>query len=234
LQGEPKAAAIPPLTGDAFYVVVIEMEVSRQFVGRQRVGITDILVRSRTWLFASENRAYVEKVARGLKSRQIRVFYDLYEEANLWGKNLYEHLTEVYQDQASFTVMFISKEYAAKLWTNHERRSAQSRAFETKQEYFLPVRFDDTKVSRVLRTVGYIDLRTKTPADLCELIIAKLRGVRNTTSAKVNKQSNVEVPRSPVKKGPDDSAGFRSQGELMKQVHILTLVQDSIFCELNG
>jgi len=42
LQGEPKAAAIPPLTGDVFYVVVIEMEVSRQFVGRQRVGITAI------------------------------------------------------------------------------------------------------------------------------------------------------------------------------------------------
>jgi hypothetical protein len=42
LQGEAKAAAIASLIGDALPVIVVEMEVSRQFVERQRVGITAI------------------------------------------------------------------------------------------------------------------------------------------------------------------------------------------------
>jgi hypothetical protein len=42
LQGEAKTAAIASLICDAFPVIVIEMEVPRQFVGRQRVWITAI------------------------------------------------------------------------------------------------------------------------------------------------------------------------------------------------
>jgi hypothetical protein len=111
--------------------------------------------------FAGEDRDYVEQVARGLKYRGIRVFYDTYEEATLWGKNLYDHLSDVYRNQAIFTVVFISKEYGAKLWTNHERKSAQARAFSENREYVLPARFDDTEVPGILPTVAYIDLRKK-------------------------------------------------------------------------
>jgi len=41
--------------------------------------------------------------------------------------------------------MFISKEYAEKPWTKHERRSDLSRALE-EDEYVLPARFDDTEL----------------------------------------------------------------------------------------
>jgi hypothetical protein len=47
--------------------------------------------------FAGEQRAYVEEVASELKSRGIRVFFDDYEKAELWGKDLYAHLDEVYR-----------------------------------------------------------------------------------------------------------------------------------------
>ena len=39
--------------------------------------------------FAGEDRAYVEKVATLLVSEGVSVFYDKFEEATLWGKNLY-------------------------------------------------------------------------------------------------------------------------------------------------
>src|SRR5262249_26980075 len=42
--------------------------------------------------FAGEDRAYVEEVASVLKSKGVKVFYDAYETANMWGKNLIEHL----------------------------------------------------------------------------------------------------------------------------------------------
>jgi hypothetical protein len=64
----------------------------------------------------------------------------------LFGKNLYTHLSDVYQNQARYCVMFLSKHYAKKAWTNHEREAAQARAFREHEEYILPVRLDDTEI----------------------------------------------------------------------------------------
>ena len=40
--------------------------------------------------------------------------------------------------------MFLSKYYAAKLWTNLERQASQARAFRENTEYIMPVRLDET------------------------------------------------------------------------------------------
>jgi hypothetical protein len=132
--------------------------------------------------FAGEDRTYVAEIAECLRSRGVRVFYDKYEEASLWGKDLYSHLCDVYQNQALFTIIFVSSSYTKKLWTNLERQSAQARAFEEHREYILPVRVDDTDVPGLLRTVGYIDLRDRTPAQLCELVEEKLRLLAKSSS----------------------------------------------------
>jgi hypothetical protein len=64
--------------------------------------------------FAGEDRKYVEQVAELLNVNDVPLFYDDYEEAWLWGKNLTEHLHTVYGGSARFCVMFISKHYAEK------------------------------------------------------------------------------------------------------------------------
>lgn len=74
--------------------------------------------------FAGEDRDYVERVAEQLRAHDVSLFYDNYEEATLWGKDLVEHLHKVYSGSARFCVMFISKYYAEKVWPTHERRSA--------------------------------------------------------------------------------------------------------------
>jgi len=125
--------------------------------------------------FAGEERAYVEKVAFILKTNKIKVFYDAFEEAKLWGKNLYEYLDEIYQRKAKYCIIFISKNYAEKLWTTHERKSAQERAFKDNEEYILPVRFDNTDIPGIRSTVGYVDLHNKSPEELCDLIKQKLK-----------------------------------------------------------
>ncbi len=122
--------------------------------------------------FAGEQRDYVERVYNALKSKGVRAFYDKAEPANLWGKNLYTHLNEVYRDQARYCVMFISKEYAQKQWTSHEREGAQARAFRENREYIL--RFDSTEIPGLNETVSYISVRDYTPEDLADLIVQKL------------------------------------------------------------
>lgn len=124
--------------------------------------------------FAGEDRAYVEKVARLLKERGVGVFYDRYEEVELWGKDLYTHLDDVYRNKARYCIMFISRHYKEKLWTNHERESAQARAFTENEDYVLPARFDDTEIPGIRPTVGYISLKNMAPEEFVELVCLKV------------------------------------------------------------
>lgn len=124
--------------------------------------------------FAGEDRSYVERVAKELSVRGVRVFYDRYEQSELWGKDLYVHLSEIYSKTARYCVMFISKHYVRKMWTKHERRSAQERALQENRDYILPVRFDNTKVPGLLQTTGYLDLSDTRPAELAGSIRQKL------------------------------------------------------------
>ena len=124
--------------------------------------------------FAGEDREYVDQVAGFLRRSGVVVFYDKYEQVDLWGKDLYEHLSDVYQNKARYTVMFVSKMYAEKLWARHERKNAQARAFREHREYILPARFDDTEVPGLPDTVGYLDLRSMQPSDLAKAICEKL------------------------------------------------------------
>lgn len=126
--------------------------------------------------FAGEDRAIVEELASMLDEKGVHVFYDDYEKAQLWGKDLYQHLQAVYRDHARYCIIFVSEAYARKLWTRHELKQAQARAFKESKEYILPVRLDDTEIPGLNATTGYIDLRQHTVADLNEVILQKLFG----------------------------------------------------------
>jgi hypothetical protein len=148
--------------------------------------------------FAGEDRAYVDQVANLLRESGVKVFYDLFEEANLWGKNLYDYLTDIYMNKAHYTIMFISESYSKKLWTDHERQAMQARAFQENQEYILPARFDETPIPGVLPTTGYINVSSKAPEDFVKIIHKKLiSSGRTIPSESVRKAlfSTISIPK---------------------------------------
>lgn len=56
-------------------------------------------------------------------------------------------------------MIFVSKEYQNRIWTNHEIRSAQARALNEKGgEYILPIKVDDTELDGLLSTIGYLQI----------------------------------------------------------------------------
>lgn len=140
--------------------------------------------------FAGEQRAYVEDVALHLQARYIAVFYDGFEAVDLWGRSGAEAFHEAYAQQSSCVVIFISEAYVSKAWPNHERRSALSRMIEKKDEYILPVRFDDTPVPGLPTDVIYECAWKRTPAQLASMIANKL-GVQPFAG----KASQVPPPR---------------------------------------
>jgi hypothetical protein len=124
--------------------------------------------------FAGEQREYVQEVAAALKEDGVRVFYDDYEKVALWGKDLYEHLDYIYGRAARYCVLFASSNYADKVWTNHERKSAQARAISENREYVLPVRFDETEIPGLRPTVGFVEASSLMPEELAGLVREKL------------------------------------------------------------
>jgi len=124
--------------------------------------------------FAGEDRPVAESLASLLVAQGLNVFYDAYEQSNLWGKDLYVHLSKIYKDEAKYCLMLISEQYAKKQWTNHERRSAQARAFSESSEYILPLRLDDAKVDGILDTVGFLDYRKVAEERIVDAVVQKV------------------------------------------------------------
>ncbi len=124
--------------------------------------------------FAGEDRAYVEEVAKALEALGISVFYDRFEQVNLWGADLAKHLGNVYGRDSRFVVMFLSTHYASKAWPDHEKSFALGRHLKGDTGRILPVRFDDTAIEGLPPTLGYLDLRVLTPTKLAELVRQKV------------------------------------------------------------
>ena len=127
--------------------------------------------------FAGEDRELAEKIAVQLTEKQVNVFYDDFAKSDLWGKNLYDYLSEIYSEKSKYCVMILSEHYEKKLWTNLERKSAQARAFRENREYILPIRIDSTKISGIHETVGYIDAKTHSIENIVDLILSKLQKI---------------------------------------------------------
>ena len=133
--------------------------------------------------FAGEDRQHAKELADLLDSGGYEVFYDEYEQAELWGKNLLEYLSTVYKDKARYCVVFLSEFYAEKWWPRLELRSAAARAFKENEEYILPIRLDDTEIEGLLPTVGYLDLREVSIEEVYQALVQKLSGTLQTPVA---------------------------------------------------
>lgn len=125
--------------------------------------------------FAGEDREVAESIANKLREKGYKMFYDKYEQATLWGKDLYSHLSDIYSKKAQFCLMIISKNYAEKQWTNLERKAAQARAFSQSKEYILPLKLDDTEIPGLNETIGYVDQRKVSIDDIVKMLEIKLK-----------------------------------------------------------
>jgi hypothetical protein len=155
---------LPGMTSDAITPVVDRCELWHRRQFRYELALS----------FAGEDREFVNKVAAVLKNGGARVFYDRYEQADLLGKDLYQHFQIIYRDESRYCVIFASSHYANKLWTNHELRQAQARVFAEQPGYLVPVRLDDTEIPGLNDTIGFLDARELAPSQVADVVLQKL------------------------------------------------------------
>jgi len=144
--------------------------------------------------FAGEDRSYVSEVAKHLADSGLKIFYDDFEKVNLWGKNLYEHLQDIYQKKARYSVIFASRHYAEKRWPSHELKSMQARSLEENQEYILPARFDSTEIPGLNPLIAYVDLRNLTGYDFSRMILEKVSGKLQESERRIEEASLFTAP----------------------------------------
>jgi hypothetical protein len=127
--------------------------------------------------FAGTEREKAESLANGVRAAGFSVFYDGFYPEKLWGKDLVVFFDNVYRKQSRYCLIFLSQEYLNRMWTIHERQSAQARALEEKgNEYILPVQVDDVELPGMPHTVGYLSMREYEIEQIAELLIKKLSG----------------------------------------------------------
>jgi hypothetical protein len=142
--------------------------------------------------FAGEQRDYVRLVADALARQGVTAFYDEHEEVRLWGLDLAEEFHRIYSTGATFVLIFASREYVAKAWTRHERRTAIAHAISSDDTHILPVRWDDVELPGWPSTIGYLDARRLTPVELADRVRQKLSPAASLAP------SETEESRSPI------------------------------------
>ena len=130
--------------------------------------------------FAGPERPLAEELANLLRHAGVRVFYDRFFPEQLWGKDLPAVFDRIYRKDSRFCVIFVSREYAEREWTYHERRSAVARALaERGREYILPIQVEPVELDGIPPTIGYLSAKSYTIQKIAELLLKKLESAES-------------------------------------------------------
>lgn len=124
--------------------------------------------------FAGEDRNVVEEFKDTLNNSGYTVFYDFDVQHQLWGTDLRIKLADVYANDAQYMVIFLSKHYPEKDWTNFEFEIGKEAKAKRTGTYLLPVKLDDVIIVGLSSNVGYMDLKKCSPKDLANFLIDKI------------------------------------------------------------
>ena len=124
--------------------------------------------------YAGEDREPAYALANALAKRHVHVFFDQFNQVELWGRNLVDTLADIYGNRARYCILFLSKHSAMKKWPRLERQIAQGRALDGLEEYILPIHLDETEISGFLSTIASISWQGKTVEDVADMVVEKL------------------------------------------------------------
>lgn len=127
--------------------------------------------------FAGEDRPFAEAIAKALRQAGVKVFYDNFYAADLWGEDLGTKLRNVYHDSSEFCIMLISQHYIEKMWTNFERQQAIERLIKEKgKAYVLPVRLDGFpgEVLGLSGAISYLSVSRNQPQLVVSTFLEKI------------------------------------------------------------
>ena len=113
----------------------------------------------------------MEQLKNILNDSGYTLFYDFDVQHQLWGIDLRAKFADVYANDAQYILVFLSKHYPEKNWTNFEFEDGKDARTKRTATYLLPVVIDDVTVVGLSSNVGHIDLRRCGVEELAESLI---------------------------------------------------------------
>jgi hypothetical protein len=120
--------------------------------------------------FASEDRDIASQLARRLRRRKMKVFYDEYEKTKLWGEDLYKYLFSVFSEKCRYCIILFSEAYSEKAWPKHELRAAQARLVEDSGDFLLPIRIEECDLPEELTNMSYLTYPETSLTDIAKAV----------------------------------------------------------------
>lgn len=94
--------------------------------------------------FAGSERPIAEALYAKLCAREIAVFYDRNEQADIFAEDVESYLYPIYNSEAAFVIPLLSKNYPNRIWTKFESKAFKDRFG---HKAVIPVWFSDTDQS---------------------------------------------------------------------------------------
>lgn len=72
--------------------------------------------------YTGDDKQITRQIAESLRKRGIKVFFDEYAQSELWGRNLYESLTTIFEN-SRLCIVVLSESYTQSQWASLEFRN---------------------------------------------------------------------------------------------------------------
>ncbi|WP_285104018.1 TIR domain-containing protein [Promicromonospora sp. MEB111] len=158
-----------------FYLDHLDLtQVSSEVVPRRSRYEYDVAVS-----FAGNDRSVVQKFVEMLEERDLKVFYDFNQQAELWGKDLRRGLARIYGEQAQFMVICLSDDYPERDWTTFEYEVGRNAASKRTEDYLLPLIVGNRPpITGLPATYGFLSLQDQPMEKVADLLLEKLAAVQ--------------------------------------------------------
>lgn len=130
--------------------------------------------------FAGPDGEVADRLNDSFCHLNLKVFFyrDPTRLAELWGEDGYQLLYRVFNSQALYCVILLSKHYIERKWTLHELRAAQARQLESLEPYIHVVKLDDTELPGEPSTRFYASLKELGIDRIAGMMASKVLGRR--------------------------------------------------------
>ena len=123
--------------------------------------------------FSNNDRIVARQIAESLMNRGIHVFFDEFADSNLWGRDLYQYLINVYE-QSRLCLVIISESYTKSQWTITEFRNLSAHSRFRESFAILPIVVGKAPTG-FLGNIAYVDWSATDAEHISNMVEERLR-----------------------------------------------------------
>lgn len=144
--------------------------------------------------FSNEDRPIARQIAESLSKRRVRVFFDEYAQSELWGRNLYEYLTKIYE-ASRLCIVIVSESYTRSQWASTELRNLVAHSRLPDSFAILPITVGPVRTG-LLGNLLSIDWEKTDADELAALVEKRLQSLPQPSKTKERENYHVIMRES--------------------------------------